>query len=142
VAPRVLSLDAPAEVQLRVRDVIEERVRVTSPDDHVFIAVVVPLAAGLEVLDPTLATAPPEATPSRRSTQQATYVDRRDDHVAFYFDALPKGTHDLVFRARATVAGSFVQPPARAEAMYDLATMGRSAAARVIVEPVEEDAAR
>ena len=42
-----------------------------------------------------------------------------DDHVAFYYDTLPKGTYDFYFRTRATIAGSFVQPAARAEMMYD-----------------------
>ena len=42
--------------------------------------------------------------------------------------------------SRATVAGRFVQPPARAEMMYDGAVWGRSPGARVVVEPKAEAA--
>jgi uncharacterized protein YfaS (alpha-2-macroglobulin family) len=57
-----------------------------------------------------------------------------DDQVAFYYDTLPAGTFDFYFRTRATVPGSFVQPPARAEMMYDGSVVGTSVGARVTVE--------
>ena len=58
----------------------------------------------------------------------------RDDSVAFYYDTLPAGSFDFAFRSRATVAGRFVQPSARAEMMYDGAVWGRSPGARIVVE--------
>jgi hypothetical protein len=100
--------------------------------------VIVPLAAGLEVLNPALATAPPEARPSAALTLAPSYVAFRDDHVAFYYDTLPAGTFDFAFRSRTTVAGRFVQPPARAEMMYDGAVWGRSHGARIVVETKAE----
>jgi len=54
-----------------------------------------------------------------------------DDHVAFYYDTLPEGTYDLYFRTRASTAGSFIQPPARAEMMYDGAVFGNGNGARL-----------
>ena len=48
--------------------------------------------------------------------------------MAFYYDTLPKGTFDFYFRTRATAAGSFMQPAARAEMMYDAAVRGNSPA--------------
>ena len=41
------------------------------------------------------------------------------------------GTYHFYFRSRATVAGQFTQPQARAELMYDAAVHGESVGARV-----------
>jgi uncharacterized protein YfaS (alpha-2-macroglobulin family) len=116
-----------------IGDVIEDHLRVVNPKDRHFVAVVVPLAAGLEPLNPALATAPPEAKPSAAPTLKPTYVAFLDDQVAYYYDTLPKGTFDFYFRTRATTEGSFIQPAARAEMMYDLTVTGNSAGARVEV---------
>jgi hypothetical protein len=130
---------APARPVVARVEVIEERVQVVNPKERHYVAVVVPLAAGVEVLNPALATAPPEARPSGSLTLAPSYVAFRDDHVAFYYDTLPAGTYDFAFRSRATVAGRFVQPPARAEMMYDGAVWGRSPGARIVVEPKAEE---
>jgi uncharacterized protein YfaS (alpha-2-macroglobulin family) len=122
-------------VPLSVGDVVEEHVEVVSNADRNHVAVVVPLAAGLEPLNPKLATAPPEAAPTGQLTAVPSYVAYLDDQVAFYYDRLPKGTYHFYFRTRATVAGQFTQPQARAELMYDEAVHGESAGARVEVTP-------
>ncbi len=120
-------------LRFRIGDVVEEHVRVVNPKDRHFVAVVVPLAAGLEPLNPALATAPPEAKPGSPLTLQPTYAAYLDDHVAFYYDTLPKGTFDFHFRTRAATEGAFTQPAARAEMMYDGAVQGNSPGARVEV---------
>ncbi|HEX8987010.1 MAG TPA: alpha-2-macroglobulin family protein, partial [Rhodocyclaceae bacterium] len=131
-----LRLDAPGKVvRLAVGDVVEEHVEVVSNADRTHVAVVVPLAAGLEPLNPSLATAPPEAKPTGTLTSKPSYVAYLDDQVAFYYDRLPKGTHHFYFRTRATVAGQFTQPQARAELMYDEAVHGESPGARIEVAP-------
>jgi hypothetical protein len=129
-----IPLESPArEVALRVGDVIEEHVQVVNPSARHFVAVVVPLAAGMEPLNPALATAPPEAKPRGAATRQASYVQVLDDAASFFFDELPAGTYDLYFRTRAQVPGSYVQPAAWAELMYDAAVRGNSCGARVVV---------
>jgi hypothetical protein len=120
-------------VHLAVGDVVEEHVEVISNIHHNYVAVVVPLAAGLEPLNPKLATAPPEATPSGTITSSPSYVAYMDDQVAFYYDDLPKGTYHFYFRTRATVPGQYTQPQARAELMYDGAVHGESVGARIEV---------
>ncbi len=114
-----------------VGDVIEEHVQVVNPDHRNYVAIVVPLAAGMEPLNPNLATAPPEARPAGRVTREPTYVQFLDDRIAFYYDDLPKGTYDWFYRTRATTAGRFVQPAAFAEMMYDGSVRGNSPGARV-----------
>ncbi len=126
---------AGREVELTVGQVVEDRVQVVNPADRAYVAIVVPLAAGMEPLNPRLATAPPEARPSRGPTLEPSYAAFLDDHVAFYYDHLPKGTYDLLFRTRATVAGRFTQPPAAAEMMYDGTVRGHGNGARVVIVP-------
>jgi len=124
-------------IHLTVGDVVEEHVEVTSNANHHYVAIAVPLAAGLEPLNPKLATAPAEATPSGNITATPSYVAYMDDQVTFYYDALPKGTFHFYFRTRATVPGQFTQPQARAELMYDGAVHGESVGARVDVSAKE-----
>ncbi len=132
--PERVALDAASRtISLTVGEVIEERVRIVNPSDRHFVAVVVPLAAGMEPLNPKLATAPPEAQPTGAITLAPTYAAYLDDQAAFYYDTLPKGTYEFAFRTRATVPGSYVQPPAKAELMYDGAVRGNGAGARVEV---------
>jgi uncharacterized protein YfaS (alpha-2-macroglobulin family) len=129
-----LSLTKPGTtVHFAVGDVVEEHVQVVNPKDRHYVAVAVPLAAGMEPLNPSLATAPPEAKPRGALSLLPTYSAFLDDEVTFYYDSLPKGTYDFYFRTRATTEGSFQQPAARAEAMYDGAVHGNSAGAHVEV---------
>jgi uncharacterized protein YfaS (alpha-2-macroglobulin family) len=133
--PERTALTEPGTTQkLAVGDVVEEHVQVVNPQARHYVAVVVPLAAGMEPLNPRLATAPPEAKPAGSQTLEPTYVAFLDDAVSFYYDSLPAGTYDFYFRTRATTPGSFVQPPAKAEMMYDAAVVGSGAGARIVAE--------
>jgi uncharacterized protein YfaS (alpha-2-macroglobulin family) len=125
-------------LELSVGDVVEDHVQVVNPAMRHYIALVVPLAAGMEPLNPRLATAPPEARPTGQITRAPAYVAYLDDRVAFYYEELPKGTYDFYFRTRATTPGSFVQPSAGAEMMYDRTVRGNSAGARVEIAALEE----
>lgn len=125
--------EANMTLELSIGDVVEEHVQVVNPQDRFYVAVRVPLAAGLEPLNPNLATSPPEATPSSSNTRAPTYLAFMDDHVTYYFDDLPKGTYDFYFRTRASTAGTFTQPPAETSMMYDATVSGRSPGARVVV---------
>lgn len=120
-------------LSLAVLDVVEDHVQVVNPKDRNYVAVVVPLAAGMEPLNPALATAPPEAAPNGTNTQAPTYVAYLDDQVTYYYDTLPKGTFDFYFRTRAAVAGRFIQPAAHAEMMYDMAVRGSSPGAVIAI---------
>ena len=111
---------------------------VVNPEERHYVAVVVPLAAGVEPLNPRLATAPPEARPSGALTLAPSYTAYLDDRAAFYYDTLPAGTYHFYFRTRAVTPGSFIQPPATAEMMYDAAVRGGSNGAVVRVSAPEE----
>lgn len=129
-----VSLNKPGlTLALKVGDVVEEHVEITGNVLRHHVAVVIPLAAGLEPLNPKLATAPPEATPSGSLSLEPSYVAYLDDQVTFYYDELPKGTYHFYFRTRAITPGQFTQPQARAELMYDAAVHGESNGAVVEV---------
>jgi len=136
--PERVTLSEPGKTQsLRVGDVIEEHVQVVNPQARNYVAVVVPLAAGIEPLNPALATAPPEAKPRGTLTLVPTYTSFMDDSAAFYYNTLPAGTYDFYFRVRAYTEGSFNQPPAKAEMMYDAAVAGNSNGTRIVVQAKE-----
>ena len=92
-----------------------------------------PFAAGLEPMNPNLATASKAAKPAGTMTRVPAYAQYKDDEVIFYYDTLPKGTYDFYFRLKTSIAGSFVHPPAKAEMMYRETVRGRSDGTRIIV---------
>ncbi|MEM7404513.1 MAG: alpha-2-macroglobulin family protein [Pseudomonadota bacterium] len=127
-------LDAPGlELAAKAGQVVEEVIELVNPQRRYHVVLAVPLAAGMELLNPALQTAPPEATPSEPDTLAASYQDRRADEVRWYFNALPAGRHVFRIRTRATVPGQFNQPPAYAQAMYNESLRGASNGAWVRV---------
>jgi uncharacterized protein YfaS (alpha-2-macroglobulin family) len=131
--PERLSADAQGEVQLKVGDVVEELAELVNPEDRTHVAIRLPLAAGLEPLNPNLATAPAEATPSAGLTLPATWVSYADDHVLYAYESLPKGNYRFAFRTKALIPGSFTQPPGEAEMMYREGIYGASAGQRIVI---------
>ncbi len=127
---------APADdgaLHLKTGDVVEEVVEVVNPQDRVHVAISLPLAAGLDPLNPNLANAPREASPSFAPTLEPTWRSFDDDRVFYAYDALPKGNYRFAFRAKALVAGAFTQPPGEAETMYQAGIYGASAGRRIII---------
>jgi uncharacterized protein YfaS (alpha-2-macroglobulin family) len=127
---------APADdgaFHLKSGDVVEEIVEVVNPQDRAHVAISLPLAAGLDPLNPKLANAPRAAAPSIGPTLEPTWTAFNDDRVFYAYDVLPKGNYRFAFRARALVAGAFTQPPGEAETMYQAGLHGASAGRRIII---------
>jgi uncharacterized protein YfaS (alpha-2-macroglobulin family) len=131
--PERLSADADGAIRLNVGDVVEEAVELVNPEDRTHVAIVLPLAAGLDPLNPNLATAPAEAAPSAGPTLAPAWTSFADDRVFYTYDRLPKGNYRFVFRTRALIAGTFTQPPGEAETMYRTGVYGASAGQRVVI---------
>jgi uncharacterized protein YfaS (alpha-2-macroglobulin family) len=123
------------------------RVRVTMavPTRRYHVALVDPLPAGLEPVNPELAvsgTVPddPSAQPSGAGRYWwwfrpwYEHQNMRDERVEAFSSLVWEGVHEYTYVARATTPGEFVAPPARAEEMYHPETFGRSGTDRVIVE--------
>jgi len=56
----------------------------------------------------------------------------REDRVVLYGSIGPKA-EELSYRVKATVAGSFVVPPVKAESMYDRSVFARSLGGKITV---------
>lgn len=118
---------------LAAGQVVEEQIEVVNPELRHHVIIEVPLAAGMEPLNARLANAPAIARPSQADTANASYRAQLDDRLVYSFDELPAGNYRFYFRSRATVSGSFTQPPATAEMMYRRAVNGNSAGARILI---------
>ena len=104
------------------------------------VAVVDPMPAGLEVINPDLtpsAIPPVGANPLERGWWWGPWYrhqNLRDNRVEAFTALLPGGVYNYRYEARATTPGEFVVPPAKAEEMYTPETFGRSASDRVVVK--------
>lgn len=126
---------AGARVRVRVTMVAESR--------RTHVALVDPLPAGFEALNPSLAVtgaipsdpkAKPNATPWWFWLRPwFEHQNLRDERAEAFTTYLYAGVHEYTYVARATTPGTFVVPPAKAEEMYAPETFGRSASDRVVV---------
>jgi len=146
------AIDDPADVRQaedgtwHVRAGARVRVRLTmvSPMRRYHVALVDPLPAGLEPVNPELAVS--GSTPPDESATASTsrywwwwrpwyeHENLRDERVEAFSSLLWDGVYTYTYVARATTPGQFVVPPTRAEEMYHPETFGRTGTDRVIVE--------
>jgi hypothetical protein len=127
-------IKAGARVRVRLAMVAENR--------RYHVALVDPLPAGLEPMNPALAVTGP--IPQDTAAKQEPYwwwsrswyehQNLRDERVEAFASLLWEGVHDYTYVARATTPGVYVVPPAKAEEMYMPETFGRSASDQVVVE--------
>ncbi len=133
----------------RVKAGSKVRVRVTmvNPSRRYHVALVDPLPAGLEALNPALAVTgeipkDPKAEAAQAKTGRYWYWNRtwyehqnmRDERVEAFASLLYDGVWDYTYVAKATTPGVFVVPPPKAEEMYSPETFGRGAGDRMIIE--------
>jgi hypothetical protein len=135
---------------------VHVRLTLVAPGRRSHVALVDPLPAGLEALNPALRVT--GALPTDPSTEVSVvgapglggprgfgswwwwarpwfdHQNLRDERVEAFSALLFEGVYTYSYVARATTPGDFVVPPAKAEEMYNPETFGRSATDRVIVE--------
>ncbi|HUG83649.1 MAG TPA: alpha-2-macroglobulin family protein [Euzebya sp.] len=131
----VWRIRAGAEVEVTVTMVADSR--------RVNMALVDPLPAGLEIVNPALAASPALPPPGVEEDRAVPVLWRptwyehqnlRDDRAEAFSGFLPAGTYTYSYIARATTPGTFVVPPAVAEEIYTPEVFGRTATATVVVE--------
>ncbi len=142
------AVDNPADVRQdadgtwRIKAGAKVRVRLTmvAESQRTFVALVDPLPAGLEALNPDLAVSQPTPNDPNPLAKQGwwwgnwyAHQQFRDDRSEAFTTYLPAGVYDYSYVARATTPGTFVVPPTRAEEMYAPETFGRAATDRVVV---------
>jgi hypothetical protein len=107
---------------------------------HRWIAVVDPLPAGFEAVNPGLDAgnaAGNDAAEQRDQQRWMTrwaYSEMRDDRVRWFTDEMWTGHTTLTYQARATTPGVFSAAPATVEAMYQPEISGRSGTDQITVE--------
>ncbi len=121
------------------------RVRLTIVADNrrYHVALVDPLPAGLEIVNPALAVSGSIPQDTESSDYQRgwwwwgtwyEHQNMRDERAEAFASLLWDGVYEYTYIARATTPGTFVVPPAKAEEMYSPEVFGRSASDWVIVE--------
>ena len=122
-----------------VGDVISVTVTIVAPNDLHHVMVEAPIPAGVEPIDPQLATTsnqfgePMMSNVDGDQPEQGwwrqwvpTYTDYRDDKVALFATYLPAGTYEYTFNTRASMPGEYRVLPAYGEMMYFNEVWGRS----------------
>ena len=123
----------PERVSLGERARMELRITAEAPVR--FVAVEVPLPAGLEAVDTSLgAGAYARALGAMGRSPFLSHLELRPDRVVLFFDSLPAGTFEHRVPLIATSPGTFSVPAAVAEAMYEPETRARTAPSTVTVE--------
>ncbi len=130
----VWHIKAGARVRVRIKMVADNR--------RYHVALVDPLPAGLEIVNPSLEVSQPipqdPTSPDfRYSWWWGTWYEHqnmRDDRVEAFASLLWDGVYEYTYVTRATTPGTFVVPPARAEEMYSPEVFGRSGSDWVIVK--------
>jgi uncharacterized protein YfaS (alpha-2-macroglobulin family) len=121
------------------------RVRLTMVADNrrYHVALVDPLPAGLEIVNPALAVS--GSVPQDPNSSDFRYgwwwwwpwyehQNMRDHRAEAFTSLLWDGVYHYTYVARATTPGTFIVPPAKAEEMYSPEVFGRSGSDWVIVE--------
>jgi uncharacterized protein YfaS (alpha-2-macroglobulin family) len=129
---------------------VKVQLTMAAPARRYHVALVDPLPAGLEALNPELAGAdtyepraesgeddllPPGFQPIRWYYWYRWYEHEnlRDERVEVFTSLLYGGVRTYSYLARATTPGTFIVPPPKAEEMYHPETFGRGASDRVVV---------
>jgi hypothetical protein len=122
--------------RVKAGQLVKVQLEVTTGEPRHYVAVSDPLPAGLEAMNPKLATS--GVSESRQRTRwyarpDWSWSELRDRSVLAFADRLGPGTHVFEYLARATLVGSFRATPAQVEAMYDPDLVGRAALATLEV---------
>ncbi len=140
--PADVKRDADGTWHIKAGARVRVRLTMVAPTRRYHVALVDPLPAGLEPLNPALAvTGSIPQDPQQQTTRywwwMRTWYEHqnlRDERVEAFASLLWEGVHTYTYVARATNFGTFIVPPAKAEEMYMPETFGRSGVDRVIVE--------
>ena len=98
-------------------DLVEVELIIDSKNDYEYLAFEDMKAAGFEPVD---------VRSGYSGNSLGAYMELRDEKVAFFVERLPRGTHNIKYRLRAEIPGSFSALPTKAYAMYAPELRGNS----------------
>ena len=123
-----------------------------APSRRYHVALINPLPAGFETLNPDLKVTedlPADSRPTEGSSTPGMsryanfwlwwwpwyeHSNLRDERAEAFTTGLPCGSFNYDFYCRATTPGTFIVPPAKAEEMYSPEVFGRSSSDKVIIK--------
>lgn len=148
--PSDVSQDANGTWHIKAGARVRVQLTMVAESQRTHVALIDPLPAGLESLNPALAITQTVPAGSPSEGDDGGYYPMEDmywwwgtwyqheqlrsDRTEAFTTYLPAGVYSYEYIARATTPGTFVVPPTRAEEMYAPETFGRSATDKVIID--------
>lgn len=157
--PNEVKKDADGVWHFKSGSTVRVKLKFSTPGARYHVAMMDPLAAGTEPLNPDLSGSRTQVPPNATSTKPSggprsrgkilptfesfiwwwpsTWFEHQNlrDHQAEAFQSLLfAGKYDYTYLVRATTPGDYIVPPTKVEEMYMTETFGRSGSDHVIVE--------
>jgi uncharacterized protein YfaS (alpha-2-macroglobulin family) len=141
--PKDVTQDSDGIWHIKAGARVRVHITMVSTDRRYHVALVDPLPAGLEIVNPALAVS--GSTPQDPNSPASRYgwwwwgtwyehQNLRDNQAEAFTSLLWDGVYQYTYIARATTPGRFIVPPAKAEEMYSPEVFGRSGSNVVIVQ--------
>jgi len=141
--PKDVSQDSDGVWHIKAGARVRVRLTLVAANRRYHVALVDPLPAGLEIVNPALAVS--GSIPQDPNASDYSYgwwwwrswfehQNLRDERAEAFTSLLWDGVYNYTYVTRATTPGRYVVPPAKAEEMYSPEVFGRSGSNIVIVE--------
>ena len=140
--PKDVSQDSDGVWHIKAGARVKVHITLVADNRRYHVALVDPLPAGLEIVNPDLAVSQSTSQDDPITLKYgwwwwSTWYEHqnlRDDRAEAFTSLLWDGVYEYTYTARATTPGTFIVPPAKAEEMYSPEVFGRSGSDWVIVE--------
>lgn len=136
-----VTLETNGDWTIKAGAKVEVELSMVVPERRYHVALVDPLPAGLEPLNPSLRGTPPVSTGGDVESSLSwwrwwrwyEHENLRDERAEVFASLLYPGVYTYKYTALATTPGEFVLPPTKAEEMYSPEVFGRNATGRLRV---------
>jgi len=147
--PADVTRDADGVWHIKAGARVRVKLELVSRSARTHVALIDPVPAGLQILNPELATTPKDLDPQAIKEAESAGIDvpaeswspswfdhqnLHHDRAEAFASQLQGGIYQYSYLAKATTVGSFVAPPSRAEQVYAPETFGRTATDRVVID--------
>jgi alpha-2-macroglobulin len=149
ITRRYTDASGNTQASFKAGDLVTVKLTILAHESRRWVALVDPIPAGFEVVNPKLAAGGTAAAAAGTAGTAGTgtagtrpsywhsvtwdHQEMRDDRVLWFADHMRAGTFELEYQARATIDGTFTAMPATIEAMYEPDVRARTARATVSV---------